>query len=78
MKQKSEALKFFKYFKAIVELLFQTKIRAFRSDRGGEFISLAFSTFLQESGIHQELTQAYTPHQNGMSECKNRTLLEKA
>jgi hypothetical protein len=78
MNQKSEALKFFKHFKATVKLLIQTKICAFRSDRGGEFISLAFSAFFQESRIHRELTQAYTPHQNRISQSKNRTLLEKS
>jgi hypothetical protein len=79
LQKKSDTLASFQKFKATVELAFPGSfIQAFRSDRGGEFISTAFSDFLQSSGIHRELTQAYTPHQNGVSERKNRTLLEKA
>jgi transposase InsO family protein len=79
MRKKSDSLGCFQKFKATVELAFPgLLIQAFRSDRGGEYISTAFTEFLQASGIHRELTQAYTPHQNGVSERKNRTLLEKA
>ena len=53
-------------------------IKIFRSDRGGEFLSGAFTNYLYSTGITWELTQSYTPHQNGVSERKNRTLLEKA
>jgi hypothetical protein len=72
-------LKYFQKFKAIVELAFPSfSIQAFRSDRGGEYISTTFTEYLQLFGIHRELTQAYTPHQNRISKRKNRTLLEKA
>jgi transposase InsO family protein len=66
-------VKFFKHFKASTELAFDAKIQAFRSDRGGEFLSLMLTEILKDVAM----TQAYTPHQNGLSECKNRTLLEK-
>ena len=78
MRNKSETFAYFKKFKADVELAFKCSIEAFRSDRGGEFLSGVFADFLQESWIHRELLQALTPHQNGVSERKNRTLLEKA
>ncbi len=29
------------------------------------------------NNIHWEFIQLYTPHQNGVSECKNETFLEK-
>jgi hypothetical protein len=61
-----------------VELAHNSKIEIFRSDNGGEFISVVFTELLREAGIRRELTQPYTPHQNGVSERKNRTLLEKA
>jgi hypothetical protein len=69
LRKKSDTLASFQKFKATVELAFPgLLIQAFCNDRGGEFIS----------EIHRELTQAYTPHQNGVSERKNHTLLEKA
>jgi hypothetical protein len=51
------------------------KILALRSDRGGEFLADAFSAYLHEHGIMRQLTTAYTPSQNGVSERKNRTIL---
>ena len=46
-----------------------------RSDRGGEYTSHEFNTFCEKEGIERELTTAYTPQQNGVSERKNRTLI---
>ena len=46
-----------------------------RSDRGGEYTSHEFNTFCEKEGIQRELTAAYTPQQNGVSERKNRTLI---
>ena len=43
-------------------------------DMGGEFTSGAFKAFLDEKGIHQEVTNAYTPQENGVSEHANQTL----
>ena len=53
-------------------------IRMSQSDRGGEFLSRAFSYYFHLTRIKRELTQSYTPHQNGVSEWKNWILLEKA
>jgi hypothetical protein len=52
------------------------KVANLRSDRGGEYLSTEFKSFCIQKGIHQQLTTADTPHQNGISERKNRTLLE--
>jgi transposase InsO family protein len=46
-----------------------------RTDRGGEFTSDKFKDFCNEHGIKRQLTTAYTPRQNGVSERKNRTLM---
>src|SRR5260370_42408379 len=43
-------------------------------DSSGEYTSTAFSSYLTEKGIECELTNAYTPQENGMSECANQTL----
>ena len=54
------------------------KIKALRADRGGEYMSEEFKSYLKECGIKSELTAAYYPQQNGMSERLNRTLVEAA
>ncbi|MCH89137.1 copia-type polyprotein, partial [Trifolium medium] len=43
--------------------------------RGGEFNSLNFKSFCKEEGIKRQLTTSYTPHQNGVAERKNRTVM---
>ena len=61
MATKDEALLQFKRFKAAAELESGCKLKAFRSDRGGEFNSGAFVSFCQEYGIKQNTTTSYTP-----------------
>jgi transposase InsO family protein len=75
LKDKSETFEKFKYFKALVENESGCKIQCLRTDRGGEYTSNAFNSFCISHGIKRQLTTAYTPQQNGVSERKNRTLL---
>nr|GEZ34065.1 retrotransposon protein, putative, Ty1-copia subclass [Tanacetum cinerariifolium]GEZ34413.1 retrotransposon protein, putative, Ty1-copia subclass [Tanacetum cinerariifolium] len=51
-------------------------IKALRLDRGGEYISQDFKDYLKACGIVQQLTLPYIPQQNGMSEKRNRALLD--
>ncbi|CAL9009573.1 unnamed protein product [Prunus brigantina] len=62
----------------MTELQSGYKIKGLRSDRGGEFLSGEFNKFCDEFGIQRQLTVAYTPQQNGVSERKNRTVVEMA
>ncbi|KAB2625790.1 hypothetical protein D8674_017450 [Pyrus ussuriensis x Pyrus communis] len=78
LRYKSEALEYFKRFKAMTELQCGYKIKYLRSDRGGEFLSSEFSDYCNVSGIQRQLTMSYTPQQNGVSERKNRTVVEMA
>nr|GFA82942.1 retrotransposon protein, putative, Ty1-copia subclass [Tanacetum cinerariifolium] len=59
-----------------VELQLGKKIKALRSDRGGEYLSQEFKDYLSNNGIVQHLTSTYTPQQNGVSERRNHTLLD--
>lgn len=54
------------------------KILILRFDNGGEYTSKAFSQFCLAHGIQRHLTNPYNPAQNGISERKNRTLVEAA
>ncbi|PNX70081.1 copia-type polyprotein, partial [Trifolium pratense] len=75
LKDKSSAFEVFRKFKALVEKESNHQIKCLRTDRGGEFTSSQFNDFCSEHGIKRQLTAAYTPQQNGVSERKNRTLM---
>lgn len=68
----------FKKFKNYVEKQSGMPIKAFRTDKGGKFLSDQFSLFCEEYGIHRKLTVPYTPQQNGVAERKNYTVVEMA
>nr|GEV26721.1 hypothetical protein [Tanacetum cinerariifolium] len=51
-------------------------IKSLRSDRGGEYMSQEFLDHLKEHGIISHRTPPYTPQHNGVSERRNRTLLD--
>ncbi|GKD72942.1 retrotransposon protein, putative, ty1-copia subclass [Tanacetum coccineum] len=76
LKHKHEVFETFKVFKNEVENQLGKTIKALRSDRGGEYISQEFKDYLKACGIVQQLTPPYTPQYNGMSERRNRTLLD--
>ncbi|GAU24937.1 hypothetical protein TSUD_311720 [Trifolium subterraneum] len=75
LKDKASAFDCFKKFKALIEKESDCTIKCLRTDRGGEFTSSKFNEFCSEHGIKRQLTAAYTPQQNGVSERKNKTLL---
>lgn len=75
LSQKSEALECFKQLKLYVEKETGVFIKCLRTDRGGEFNSSDFKLFCEKEGIRRQLTTAYTPHQNGVAERKNRTVM---
>jgi transposase InsO family protein len=75
LKEKSNAFEIFKNFKALIEKESGNSIQCLRTDRGGEYLSNAFNEFCSMEGIKRQLTAAYTPQQNGVSERKNMTLL---
>lgn len=54
------------------------KLKALRTDNGGEYVSKQFEAYLKQEGIRHELTIPKTPEQNGIAERLNRTLVESA
>ena len=70
---KDEALNMFKTYKAEVENQLERKIKALRSDRGGEYEPTDFSDFCAQHGTVHQTTAPYTLQQNGVAERKNRT-----
>ena len=76
MRVKSESFEKFKEFKSEVENQLNRKIKTLRSDRGGEYLSHEFTDYLKECGIVSQRTPPGTPQWNGVSERRNRTLLD--
>ncbi|KAL0425549.1 UNVERIFIED_CONTAM: Retrovirus-related Pol polyprotein from transposon TNT 1-94 [Sesamum radiatum] len=78
MREKSEVFKVFKKFKNLVEKQSGRSIKVLRSDRGKEYNNSEFNKFCEEEGIEHQTTVSYNPQQNGVSERKNRTVMEMA
>jgi hypothetical protein len=70
LKSKDEAIDMFKHYKNEVENQLSIKIKAIRSDRGGEYES-PFEEFCSEHGIIHQTTAPYSPQSNGIAERKN-------
>ena len=52
------------------------KIKFLRSDRRDEYLSYKFGLHLKQCGIVSQLTPPGTPQRNGVSKCRNHTLLD--
>ncbi|GJT21720.1 retrotransposon protein, putative, ty1-copia subclass [Tanacetum coccineum] len=76
LKHKHEVFETFKVFQKEVENQLGKTIKSLRSDRGGEYMSQEFLDHLKEHGIIAHRTPPYTPQNNGVSERRNRTLLD--
>src|SRR3989337_4528933 len=76
MRHKSETFEKFKEFQNEVENQLSKTIKLLRSDRGGEYMSQEFDGHLKSRGIVPQLTPPGMPQRNGVSERRNRTLLD--
>ncbi|GJW01902.1 retrotransposon protein, putative, ty1-copia subclass [Tanacetum coccineum] len=76
LKHKHEVFETFKVFQKEVENQLGKTIKLLRSDRGGEYMSQEFLDHLKDHGIIAHHTPPYTPQHNGVSERRNRTLLD--
>ncbi|KAI5327801.1 hypothetical protein L3X38_027197 [Prunus dulcis] len=74
---KSSVISVFKKFKAFVELQSGFNLKKLRSDRGGD-TSHEFLEYCSDLGMERQLTIAYSPQQNGITERRNRTICEMA
>ena len=50
-------------------------IKYLRTYRGGEFNLVEFNDFCKQRGVKRQLITTYTPQQNGVTEHKNRTVM---
>ncbi|KAJ9539184.1 hypothetical protein OSB04_031917 [Centaurea solstitialis] len=76
IRHKSEAFEKFKEYHNEVHNQLDRKIKFLRSNRGGEYLSQEFDNHLMECRIVSQFTPPYTSQMNGVSERRNRTLLD--
>ena len=76
LSHRHEALDCFKRFVAEVENKHEKGLKTFRTDRECEYLSDQFKEFCEEKGILRHLAIPRTPQQNGVTERRNRTLLD--
>jgi hypothetical protein len=76
LKLKDEVLSCYKVFKAWLETQFGVKIKALMSDRGGEYLSNAYTMHLDSKGTTQLLTVHDSPALNGIAERCNGVITE--
>ncbi|PRQ56213.1 putative RNA-directed DNA polymerase [Rosa chinensis] len=78
LKTKDEVFPAFQTFRTLVQTQYHSTIKVLRSDNGGEYVNHVFQEFFNTHGIVHQTTCPQTPEQNGVSERKNRHLLDMA
>ena len=78
LKAKSEVFICFKQFVLMAENVSGYTVGTLHLDGGGEYMSKDFDAFFVGRGIKHQLIVPYIPQQNGVSERKNRSLMEMA
>ena len=76
LRHKSEVLHVFKFFCSMILTQFGRKIKIFRSDSGGEYVSNEFEEYLATEGIIHQRSCPHQPQQNGVAERKHRHIME--
>lgn len=61
-----------------VEKEFSTHLNFLHTEKGGKYMLVDFNAFYLANDIWRQLMVAWTPHQNGVVERKNYTILEVA
>ena len=78
LRRKDQVFEKFREWKTMIEKSTGRKLKAIRTDNGGEFTSREFESYLTTEGVRHELTIPNNPEQNGVAERMNRTLVETA
>jgi len=73
-KSKDDTLGVFKAWKASAEKEMGKSLKILCTDGGGKYTSSTFNAYLAKHGIKHEVTNVYTPQENGVSEHANWTI----
>ena len=74
--KKSDVFAAFRQYKAWAENVTGHRIGIFRDDKGSEYMSHDFNSFLTDAGIRREHSVRDTPQQLGVAERMNRSIAE--
>ena len=78
MKSKDETPTKVKQYLAFIECQYSFTPKAIRADNGCEYVNNDLRSWCLDCGIEIQMTASYTPEQNGVAECWNRTVVELA
>jgi transposase InsO family protein len=78
LRSKDEAPGIIITFLKRIQVLLQAPVRIVRTDNGTEFTNQELRTYYEDVGITHQTSVVRTPHQNGVVERRNRTLVEAA
>jgi transposase InsO family protein len=77
LKIEDDVFTVFKQFKVLVEKRTRRSIKILIVDNEGEYTSMEFENYCKEAGTKKNETTTYTPHQNVVVECMNKSILER-
>ncbi|KAK1682427.1 hypothetical protein QYE76_043275 [Lolium multiflorum] len=78
IKSKDETHREFITFAKKSQRMYESEIKAIRTDNGTEFKNYTMQEFVDDAGIEHEFSMYHTPQQNGVVERKNWTIIEMA
>nr|GFA81976.1 putative ribonuclease H-like domain-containing protein [Tanacetum cinerariifolium] len=78
LRSKNENLDFIIKFLKMIQVRLKVLVRHIQTDNGTEFVNQTLRDYYKEVGISHETSVARSPHQNGVVERCNRTLIEAA
>ncbi|GJZ97810.1 retrovirus-related pol polyprotein from transposon TNT 1-94 [Tanacetum coccineum] len=76
LRSKYEALDFIIKFLKMIQVRLKVPVRRIRTDNGTEFVNQTLREYYEKVGISHETSVARSPHQNGVVERQNHTLIE--
>nr|GEY41251.1 hypothetical protein [Tanacetum cinerariifolium] len=78
LRTKDDTSSILRNFITEIENLKDLKVKIIKCYNGGEFKNQEMNEFCTKKGIRREFGNARTPHQNGVAERRNKTLIEAA
>jgi transposase InsO family protein len=75
---KGEAANAIRRAQAATEAECGRKLRVLRTDNGGEFMAVEFTSYYADEGVQRHYSAPYSPQQNGVVERRNQTVVGMA
>nr|GFB11004.1 hypothetical protein [Tanacetum cinerariifolium] len=78
LRSKDETPDFIIKFLKMIQVRLKVPVRRIRTNNGTKFVNQTLREYYEEAGISHETSVARSPHQNGVVERRNRTLIKSA